>query len=153
MTTVNPVADPAAPKPPSRVLAKWTGGMTFDSAREGGRAIRMDGTSEDGQSPVDILLSALAGCAAMDVVEILKKQRTPVESLEVEVIGERVDAVPRRFKHITLNFHIAGAGIDQAQAERAISLSINKYCSVGASLSSDIKVEWTLTLGAAPNTP
>jgi putative redox protein len=153
MTTVNPTTDPAPAKPPSRVLAKWAGGMTFESAREGGRAIRMDGTSADGQSPVDVLLSALAGCGAIDVVEILKKQRTPVESLEVEVIGERVDAVPRRFKHITLNFHIKGAGIDQAQAERAISLAVNKYCSVGASLSPDIKIEWTLTLGSAPRTP
>jgi Predicted redox protein, regulator of disulfide bond formation len=153
MTAQNLTAEHAAPKPPSRVLAKWTGGMTFESAREGGPALRMDGTSETGQSPVDILLSALAGCAAIDVVEILKKQRTPVESLEVEVIGERVDTVPRRFKHITLNFRITGAGIDQAQAERAISLSINKYCSVGASLSADIAVDWTLTLGSAPKAP
>jgi putative redox protein len=153
MTTVNPSADPAPQKPPSRVLAKWTGGMTFESGPEGGPSIRMDGKSETGQSPVDVLLSALAGCASIDVVEILKKQRTPVESLEVEVVGERVDTTPRRFKHITLNFHITGAGIDQAQAERAISLSINKYCSVRSSLSADIPVEWTLTLGSAPAKP
>lgn len=140
----------AAPKPPSRVVAKWVGGQSFDSGREGGPTARFDGTAATGQSPPEGLLSALAGCAGIDVVEILAKRRTRVESLEIEVVGERVDTMPRRFKHITLNFRISGANIDRAQAERAISLSVTKYCSVRDSLAADIPVDWTLTLAPSP---
>ena len=84
----------------------------------------------------------------MDVVDILAKRRTPVTSLEVNVVGERVDTIPRRFKHITLAFRISGEGIEKAQAERAISLAVTKYCSVRESLREDIGVDWTLELVA-----
>jgi putative redox protein len=138
----------SAPKPPSRVHVKWTGGHQFDTGRHGGPVARLDGSAKTGQSPPEALLSALASCSAVDVVDILAKRRTPVSSLEVDVIGERVDAIPRRFKHITLGFRISGDGIDRAQAERAISLAVTKYCSVRDSLREDIAVDWTLDLDA-----
>jgi putative redox protein len=94
---------------------------------------------------MDGLLSSLAACTSIDVVEILAKRRTPVESLTVDVESVRVDSTPRRFKQITLHFKIAG-NIEQTQAERAIELSLAKYCSVKASLREDIQVEWTLEL-------
>jgi len=83
----------------------------------------------------------------VDVVDILAKRKTPVSSLEVNVVGDRVDSIPRRFKHITLAFRISGEGIERAQAERAISLAVTKYCSVRDSLREDIGVDWTLELG------
>jgi putative redox protein len=95
---------------------------------------------------VDGLLSALGSCVAVDVVEILAKRRTPVESLSIDLQAERVDGTPRRLARATLNFRIGGAGIERVHAERAIDLAINKYCSVRDSLSADIPVEWTLTL-------
>jgi putative redox protein len=136
----------AAPKPPARVKVTWAGGIRFDAGRPGGPAVRIDGTAETGPSPVDMLVSALASCAAVDVVEILTKRRTPVRSLTVDVLGERVDGIPRRLRHVTLDFHIAGAGIEREHAERAIDLAINKYCSVRDSLAKDIPVDWSLTL-------
>ncbi len=108
--------------------------------------VRFDGGGESGQSPADALLSALASCSSIDVVDILAKRRTPVESLEVNVIGERVDTIPRRFKHITLQFRIGGTGIERDQAERAIMLAVTKYCTVRDSLRPDIVVDWTLEL-------
>jgi putative redox protein len=84
----------------------------------------------------------------VDVVEILAKRRTPVESLEIDVVGERVDTTPRRYKYITLNFHIKGKGIEKEQALRAIELAATKYCSVRDSLRSDISVAWTVEIGA-----
>jgi putative redox protein len=108
----------------------------------------LDGTGGSGQSPVDALLSALAACAGIDVVEILAKRRTPVESFEIEMTGERVDTVPRRYKAIMMTFRMRGAGIEREQAERAVDLSLNKYCSVRASLASDIQIEWKLELEA-----
>jgi putative redox protein len=80
------------------------------------------------------------------VIDILAKQRTPIESLEIDVVGERVDTIPRRYKHITLNFRIGGKGVEKEQALRAIEISATKYCSVGESLRSDIRVDWTVEL-------
>lgn len=133
-------------KPPARVHVTWVGDHRFDTGRENGPIARIDASGETGQSPVDALLSALASCVSTDVVDILAKRRTPVESLEIDAVGERVDTTPRRFRHITLNFQIAGSGIERAHAERAIDLAINKYCSVGDSLSRDIEVDWKLEL-------
>jgi putative redox protein len=106
----------------------------------------IDGDSKTAQSPPDALLSALATCVSVDVVDILAKRRTPVGSLEIDVVGERVDTVPRRFRHITLNFRITGKGIDNEQALRAIELSATKYCSVRESLRSDILIDWTVEI-------
>ena len=135
-----------APKPPSRVTVTWAGGERFDTGRPGGPIARIDGTGETGQSPVDAVISALASCAAIDVVGILVKRRTPARSLTVDVVGERATGVPRRLTRITLDFHIAGEGIEREHAERAIDLAVNKYCSVRDSLSRDIPIDWTLTL-------
>ena len=135
------------PKPPARVRTTWAGGQRFDSGRPGGPTARFDGSGETGQSPVDGLLSALASCVSVDVVEILAKRRTPVATLTVDVVGERVTTIPRRLKSVTLEFRITGAGIEREPAERAIDLSITKYCSVRDSLAKDIPVEWSLTLG------
>jgi putative redox protein len=136
----------AAPKPPSRITIKWVGDRRFDTGREAGPVARLDGDAQTGQSPPEALLSALASCSAVDVVDILAKRRTPVASLEVNVVGEHVDTIPRRFRHITLAFRISGEGIEKAQAERAISLAVTTYCSVRDSLREDIGVDWTLEL-------
>lgn len=131
---------------PVRVLVNWRGERNFDAGREGRATIRIDGDGATGPSPPDVLICALATCVSVDVVDILAKRRTPVESYHVEAIGERVDTIPRRFSHVTLNVSINGAGIDRAQAERAIDLALNKYCTVKDSLDPDLPVVWNLTL-------
>lgn len=135
-----------APKPPSRVRVRWVGEHLFDTGRENGPFARLDGDGKTAQTPPEALLSALASCVSVDVVDILAKRRTPVESLAVDVLGQRVDTTPRHFRHITLNFSITGDGIEQVHAERAIELAITKYCSVRDSLREDIEVDWTLDL-------
>jgi putative redox protein len=126
----------------AQVHVRWAGEHRFDASRPGGPTLRLDGSGATGQSPVDGLLSSLASCMAADVVDILAKRRTPVSELTVDVIGKRVESVPKRFEHIMLQFTITGAQIEQSQAERAIDLSYTKYCSVRASLREDIVVEW-----------
>jgi len=143
------VTAPAAPqsaKPPSRVHVRWAGDQRFEAGRANAPTAVIDGNGKTGQSPPEALLSALASCVSVDVVAIMAKRRTPVESLEVDVVGERVDTTPRRYTHITLNFHIAGKGIEKDQVLRAIELAATKYCSVRDSLRSDIKVDWTVEL-------
>jgi putative redox protein len=128
------------------VRVTWVEDHVFDTGREGGPVARFDGDGKTAQTPPDALLSALASCVSVDVVDILAKRRTPVASLQVDVVGERVDTTPRRFHHITLNFAIAGAGIEQIHADRAVELAVTKYCSVRDSLAPDIKVDWNIDL-------
>jgi putative redox protein len=144
---------PAAPTKPSRVSVTWQGERRFEGGREGAAAAQLDGNGVSGQSPPEALLTALASCAAIDVVDILAKRRTPVETLTIDVTGDRVDAVPRRFRHITLAFRITGGGIERDQAERAIDLSVTKYCSVRDSLREDIGIDWTLDLNGENQPP
>jgi len=139
-------AEPIAPSAQATVHVAWAGGHRFDAGRPHGATLRLDGSGESGQSPVDAVLSALASCASADVVDILAKRRTPVTSLTVDVVGQRTAAMPRRLTQITLTFTVAGEGLERAQVERAIDLSITKYCSVRDSLRDDISVDWVLVL-------
>jgi putative redox protein len=141
-----PYARNTGGRPVAIVQATWVGDHRFESGRPNGPQTLLDGDGKAAQSPVDALLSALAGCAGYDVVDILAKRRTPIRSMEVEVIGERAPTTPRRFLHIALIFRIAGEGIERAHAERAIDLSLNSYCSVRASLDPAIPIVWSLEL-------
>jgi putative redox protein len=139
-------AAPSAPAP-NRVIATWVGDHRFDAGRPGGPTARIDSDTRTGQSPVDALLSALGTCTAVDVVDILKKRRTPVSALQVEVVARRVTTTPRRLSSVLLRYHITGDGIERDQALRAIELAVTKYCSVRDSLREDIDVKWELELG------
>src|SRR5438067_11779742 len=132
---------------PSRIHVEWVGGHRFEAGRPNGPTARIDGEGETGQSPPETLLSALATCVSYDVIDILEKQRTPIASLEIDVVGERVETIPRRYKHITLKFRIGGPGIEQDKALRAIELSANKYCSVRETLRPDLQIDWTVEVG------
>jgi len=146
---------PAPPKRESRVEVTWAGEHRFDTGRPGGPTSRLDGDGNTGQSPVDGLLSALAACSAADVVDILAKRRTPVERLRVEVRGERREELPRRFTKVELRYIVDGAGIEAAHVERAIALSHEKYCSVGATLAKDLEITTVAVVngvvGASPD--
>jgi len=133
---------------PSRIHVQWVDAHRFEAGRPGGPTARIDGEGETGQSPPETLLSALATCVAYDVIDILAKQRTPISSLEIDIVGERVETIPRRYNYITLNFKIGGKGIEKDQALRAIELSATKYCSVRESLRTDIQVAWTVEIVA-----
>lgn len=110
-----------------------------------GVSVMMDGSPDIGgqnlgQRPTELLLAALAGCASMDVLEILRKQRVPVEGYAVRTTGTRPDeGQPRPYTHIELVFTF-GPSTDRPKAERAVALSLEKYCSVAASLAPGIGI-------------
>jgi putative redox protein len=136
-------------KGPSRIRATWAGEHRFDAGRPGGPTARIDASGKEGQSPVDALLTALATCTSVDVVDILAKRRTPAEYLSVDVTAERAAAIPARIVRLRLAYTIDGPDIDRQSAERAIDLALTKYCSVRASLDPTIPIGFTLTLNGA----
>jgi putative redox protein len=147
-----PEAEPAQ-GPVSRITAVWKGDQRFDTGREGGPTARLDGTNETGQSPVDALLSALAGCCGVDIAEILTKRRTPPEQFRIDVAATRRARAPRRVLKFEIDYRIDGPGIEREHAERAISLALEKYCSVAATLNPDVVIVTTLMLNGEPGEP
>jgi putative redox protein len=100
------------------------------------------GGDESGFRPMQILLTALGSCSGIDVVNILKKSRVEFDAIEIEVDGDRKQgATPSPFTHIRAVFRVRGKNVDKAKVEKAVSLSIEKYCSVVASLDPAIKIE------------
>ena len=129
------------------ITMRWAGaGLVFDAGAPGRPAVRVDGDGETATSPVEMLLVAAATCAASDVVLILEKQRVALRILEVTRRGTRRAEQPRRYTALHFAFTIAGGGADEPKARRAIDLSLEKYCSVVASLAPDIPVTYDVAL-------
>ena len=87
------------------------------------------GESTAGPTPMQVFLQALAACSAMDIVSIIKKRRLTIDKFTVEVTGERVDTYPKIYKSININYIISGEGINDKEMNRAVDLSVNKFCS------------------------
>jgi len=109
-------------------------GGPFVGRSDSGHAAVLDwsGGTSSAPTPVEMLLMSLGACSGIDVVSILEKARTPVESFRVELSGERSEAHPRVFTKIHLTYVVKGKGIKTAALERAIELSEEKYCSISA---------------------
>ncbi|HSH74726.1 MAG TPA: OsmC family protein [Longimicrobiales bacterium] len=129
-----------------QVRVRWAGeGLVFHGGPDGGPQVTVDSDAREGPSPTHLLLIALAGCMAVDVKVILEKSRVPVESIEVEAVGERAESAPRRFLNITLTYDVRGPGKEHAKrVRRALDLSRDKYCSVLHSLDPEIEVDLRL---------
>lgn len=147
-----PPSRPSTGNPVARSHAEWKGGLLYE-AGVGGRTHLIDGDSKEAPSPVETFLGAVGTCAASDVVEILAKQRTPLERLLVEVIGVRRAEYPRRVMSLELMLTLDGKGIQRDAAERAMALSIEKYCTVAASLAGDIELTTVIVLNGEQGTP
>jgi putative redox protein len=110
-------------------------------------AIEIDGDGNSGPSPMIALLMAAGGCTGSDVVSILQKMRVQLAQVLVEIRGVRREEQPRRYVEIHYRYQISGEGLDQEKAERAVTLSLEKYCSVLHSLAPDLKVTHEVVLG------
>jgi len=128
-------------KPPMAASLTWAGDLTF-TASSGAQRLTLDGHSSAGPSPVQALAFSIAGCMAMDVVDILRKGRHPVAALDVSFDGTRADSPPHRFTDIKLTFVVRG-DVPEDAIRRAISLSREKYCSVSNSLRPDLVLTTT----------
>ncbi len=119
----------------SKARVKWIEGKTFLGVDANGKSAVMSSADGPGVSPMQMLLLGLGGCSLVDVVIILEKQRQPFAGVEVEIDGVRAEEAQRPWKDIHLHFIVTGAGVDPAKVERAIALSVEKYCGAYATLS------------------
>jgi putative redox protein len=119
-----------------KTTTRWIpGGQRFVSTDSNGHSVVMSTTKENiGMKPSELILSALAGCSSVDVVNILSKKRTPLSHLEVQVSSEQDSDPPWIFRKIHMTFIVKGQGLTQENVAQAIELSEQKYCSVAATL-------------------
>ncbi len=117
-------------------ILRWIpGGKTFVTTDSTGHSMVMSTPDENtGMKPSELLLSALAGCTSVDVVDILAKKRTPLTSLQIEVSAEQDPDPPWTFRKFHMHFIVQGEGLTDKNVEQAIELSEMKYCSVAATI-------------------
>lgn len=132
-----------------KIDVNWLGeGFHFESENETNGKIRIDGSNsigglEGGLSPMQLLLAGAGGCSAIDVISILEKQKQNLTSLKVEVDGDKqkLDAGHSEYKTIHMHFILEG-DLDPKKVERALELSVTKYCSVSKALEKGSEISY-----------
>src|SRR5437762_6353088 len=125
--------------------AKWTEQFRFNCTGNAGFTVPVDGDSKTANSPTDLVLMALCGCTAYDVVSILQKKREPFTAVEVSAEAEKATQSPRVYAEIKLLYKIRGK-VSHKAVEDAVRLSEEKYCSVSIMLSKTAKISYRIEL-------
>lgn len=125
--------------------AKWTEQMRFEATGNSGFPVLVDGDSKAANSPMELVLIALCGCTAYDVVTILQKKREPFTAVEVSAEAEKTEQPPRVYTAIKLLYRIRG-NVSHKAAEDAVRLSEEKYCSVSAILSKTARITYRIEI-------
>jgi putative redox protein len=123
----------------------WKKGAQLEGAAESRPAITVDGDGHSGNTPMELVLVALCGCTAYDVVTILQKKREPMTALRVSVQAEKAPQPPRVYTHIKLTYRVTGK-VSRKSVEDAVRLSEEKYCSVSAMLAKTAKITYEIEL-------
>jgi putative redox protein len=119
--------------------------MQFAGIGNAGHPVLMDGAGKVGNSPMELVLLALCGCTAYDVVSILQKKREPATAVEVSAHAEKAPEPPRVYTEIKLFYRVSGNVMRKA-VEDAVRLSEDKYCSVAAMLNKTARITYEIRL-------
>jgi putative redox protein len=120
----------------TKARVKWVEEKTFLGIDINGKSAVMSASGDGpGISPMQMLLLGLGGCSIYDVINILQKQRQPLLDVEIEIDGQRGEEGARPWQTIHMHFVVTGRGLDPNKVERAIDLSVEKYCGAHATLS------------------
>lgn len=137
---------------------KWVEGVAFIAESGSGHAVVIDGPPDHGgrdlgPRPMEMVLMGLGACSAFDVVSILGKARQQVESCHVELEAERADAVPAVFTRVHMHYVVRGREVRESAVERAVRLSVDKYCSATAMLRPGVEIthDFVIEDDAAPS--
>lgn len=131
----------------------WRDGMAFDAHLDGSTFVIDAGEEFGGRGlgpkPKGLLLTALVGCTALDVISILAKMRVEVDSFEVSAKGDLADEHPRKFVKIRVTYRVEGQDVDVKKLIRAVELSNERYCGVSATLKPTVEIENEILLNGA----
>ena len=125
--------------------AIWKQQFQFEGRGNNDLPVMMDGDGKTANSPMDLVLAALCGCTAYDVVTILQKKREPLTGFEVSAEAEKAPQPPRVYTQIKLRYRISGK-VARKSVEDAVQLSEGKYCSVAAMLSKTANITYQIEL-------
>jgi len=123
----------------------------MEAKNESGNTVQTDGSPAIGggnqaMRPMQMLLVSLGGCSSIDVISFLKKQRQDLRDIQIEINGQREEgAVPSLFQKIHVFFKLFGA-IDDKKAERAVRMSMDKYCSVAKMVEKQAEITWEYSI-------
>lgn len=118
-----------------KITTNWIGGMQFKSDNPSGKTVVMDtdvdgSTERFGLSPKAMMLSSLAGCSGLDVVSVLEKMKMDDYTFKMEVEGELTSEHPKYYHTVTVDYHFYGDHLSESKINKAVNLSIDKYCGV-----------------------
>jgi putative redox protein len=127
---------------------KYTGGMQFVASADSGHAVIMDadsdvGGSNTGSRPMELLLMGIGGCSGMDIISILKKKKQTITGLEAQVSGTMAEDYPHKYTEISIEYIVRGKAVSEEAVKRAVQLSMDKYCSVKATLEGSAKITFS----------
>lgn len=133
-----------------KISLKWIEGMAFDG-EVNGHTLRIDanesvGGKDTGPRPKALMLIALAGCTAMDVVSILNKMRMPYDDFNVNVEANKTEEHPVVYTDFKIVYRFRGSALDRGKIEKAVSLSQDRYCGVSAMYKSIGPVSYEIVL-------
>ncbi len=129
-------------------VIKFVDGLRFVAEGGTGHSVVMDGDPQYGGEdsaprPTEFVLMGLGGCTGMDVISILRKKRQVVTGFEIEVQGKRAEAHPKKFTDINLHYTVRGRNLSEEAVKRAVELSMDKYCSVKATLEGVARITYS----------
>jgi putative redox protein len=123
----------------------WKHDHAFESRQED-NIFTIDGNRKEGPNPKSLLLSAIAGCSGIDVVDILEKMRVPFSDLTIDVEAEQTTEHPKVFLDIYITYKIKTAAENEDKVKKAIDLSLDKYCGVSAMLRKNSPIHYKLEI-------
>ncbi len=129
----------------TKTITTWKRAHEFTSSL-GHNSIELDGSKKNGFGPKALLLSGLAGCSGIDVVDILGKMRVEFSDFIIETEAEQTDDHPKVFKEIEITYRIKTAKENEEKIKKAIDLSLEKYCGVSAMLKKNSPVNYKLII-------
>lgn len=139
---------------PAQITLNWTKDLTFDTLLDGHKVtIDKDlenGGNNEGPRPKALMLVALAGCSAVDIVPLFHKMRVRFDSLSIDVIAETSDTIPMVYTSFHMTYHIRGEVNDAAKMRKAIRLSQETYCGVGQMMKKIGPITYDILLNGEP---
>ncbi|WP_323053773.1 OsmC family protein [Galbibacter sp. EGI 63066] len=119
----------------NHITTTWKGDMKLESDNPSGHSLFIDAGEEsggrgDGYRPKALMLSALAGCSGLDVASLIKKMKLDVDDFEIKIDAELTDEHPKYYNKVTVVYHFYGSNLNEKKLQKAVDLSVEKYCGV-----------------------